>query len=315
MSLKHRVAQRWAAMGLAARMWWTGIGAVGLAAVLVLVAAAVVDTSSHPAADASAASTNAGFGHRRDLGQRRIGLGRGVGFGVDIDGQHGDERGLCDVKFGTSILGASSSGSSGSSGPTAAAAPICANVKGTTVMGDGMVMAPVPSGPPTASQQAAANQLVAQTEATLTNYTSLSAATAAGYTPATNPNGYMVHYANWQIARTDGFDPTNPAFLMYANTVNGPKLMGAMYLGPAPCTPGPDIGGSLTQWHAHDNLCLSGGQVVGQTSSSGTCAVGVHNTNTYFMLHVWTEPSLAATHQFQPDLTRAELAPIIEGNA
>jgi hypothetical protein len=38
-------------------------------------------------------------------------------------------------------------------------------------------------------------------------------------------------------------------------------------------------------------------------------------TNTYFMLHVWTEPSLAATHQFQPDLTRAELSPIIEGNA
>ena len=33
------------------------------------------------------------------------------------------------------------------------------------------------------------------------------------------------------------------------------------------------------------------------------------------MLHVWTEPSLAATHQFQPDLTRAELAPIIEGTA
>jgi hypothetical protein len=91
--------------------------------------------------------------------------------------------------------------------------------------------------------------------------------------------------------------------------------MGAMYLGPAPCTPGPDVGGSLTQWHAHDDLCLSGGQVVGRTSSAGTCAVGVHNTNTYFMLHVWTEPSLAATHQFQPDLTRAELAPIIEGKA
>ena len=102
---------------------------------------------------------------------------------------------------------------------------------------------------------------------------------------------------------------------MYANTVNGPKLMGAMYLGPAPCTPGPDIGGSLTQWHAHDDLCLAGGQVVGKTSASGTCAAGVHNTNTYFMLHVWTEPSLAATHQFQPDLTRAELAPIIEGQA
>ena len=102
---------------------------------------------------------------------------------------------------------------------------------------------------------------------------------------------------------------------MYANTVDGPKLLGAMYLGPAPCTPGPDVGGPLTQWHAHDDLCLSDGRVVGKTSASGTCATGVHNTNTYFMLHVWTEPSLASAHQFQADLTRAELASIIRGQA
>jgi hypothetical protein len=133
--------------------------------------------------------------------------------------------------------------------------------------------------------------------------------------PATNPKGYTVHYANWRAAKSDGFDPSNPAFLVYANTVNGPVLMGAMYLGPAPCTPGPDVGGSLTQWHAHDNLCLSGGQVVGRTTGSGTCASGVHNSNTYFMLHVWTEPSLASGHQFQADLTRAELRPIILGTA
>jgi hypothetical protein len=50
---------------------------------------------------------------------------------------------------------------------------------------------------------------------------------------------------------------------------------------------------------------------VGKTNAAGTCATGVHNTNTYFMLHVWVIPSLATTHQFQPDLTRAELAPII----
>jgi hypothetical protein len=37
-------------------------------------------------------------------------------------------------------------------------------------------------------------------------------------------------------------------------------------------------------------------------------------TKTSFMLPVWADPSLAATHQFQPDVTRAEPAPIIEGN-
>ena len=101
MSLKHRVAQRWAATGLAARMWWTGITAVGLAAVLVLVAATVVDASSHPAANASAASKNAGLEHREHrghrghvghIGERGIGLEHGIGFGVGIDGRHGDER-------------------------------------------------------------------------------------------------------------------------------------------------------------------------------------------------------------------------------
>jgi hypothetical protein len=287
--LKQRITQRWSHLGLAARMWWAALTAVGIAAVLVLAATTVSDATSHPATTSSATAPSA------PSAASSHGAGSGSMPGM--------------------AAGASGSGSSTSAGTAQTTSAVCPNVKGTTVMSDGMVMAPVPSGQPTAAQQAAANQLVAQTKATLAKYTSLSAATAAGYVPATNPNGYMVHYANWQIAKTDGFDPSRPAFLMYANTVNGPVLMGAMYLGPAPCTPGPDVGGPLTQWHAHDNLCLSGGQVVGRTSASGTCASGVHNTNTYFMLHVWTEPSLASGHQFQADLTRAELAPIILGTA
>jgi len=293
--LTQRVTQRWSGMGLAARMWWTALTTVGVAAVLVLSATSVVDATSHPATTASPASKDAGSSTPT----------------TSASGTGSSSSSMAGMSSGAS----SPTSSSASAGATQTTSTVCSNVKGATTMSDGMVMAPVPSGPPTAAQQAAANQLVAQTEATLTKYTSLSAATAAGYTPATNPSGYVVHYANWSVAKNEGFDPSNPSFLVYANTVNGPKLMGAMYLGPAPCTPGPDVGGSLTQWHAHDNLCLSGGQVVGRTSSAGTCASGVHNSNTYFMLHVWTEPSLASTHQFQADLTRAELAPIIEGTA
>jgi hypothetical protein len=291
--LKQSMTARWSALGPAARLWWAGLATVGVAAVLVLAATTVSDASSHPAPSASAAS------------------------GVKSSGG-GSSGSTAGMKMGGSSNSGSSStptSTSTSTGAAQATSAVCSNVKGATVMSNGMVMAPVPSGTATAAQQAAANQLVAQTKATLSKFVDLSAATAAGYTPATNPNGYLVHYANWQIAKTDGFDPSRPAFLMYANTVNGPELMGAMYLGPAPCTPGPDIGGPLTQWHAHDDLCLSGGQVVGKTSASGTCASGVHNTNTYFMLHVWTQPSLTSSHQFQPDLTRAELAPIIKGQA
>jgi hypothetical protein len=284
----HRLGQvmkvRWAGLGGPARLWWTGLGTVVLAAVLVLAATIASDASSHPAASSASASSRV---------------------------SPSSKGSMTGMKTGPS--GTGSSVPAGSAPTTSTT--VCGNVKGATTMANGMVMAPVPSGNPTAFQEAAANQLVSETTATLAKYTSLSAATAAGYTPATNPDGYLVHYANWGIAKTDGFDPSSPAFLMYANTVDGPKLLGAMYLGPAPCTPGPDVGGPLTQWHAHDDLCLSDGQVVGKTSVSGTCAAGVHNTNTYFMLHVWTEPSLASTHQFQADLTRAELAPIIRGQA
>jgi hypothetical protein len=180
-------------------------------------------------------------------------------------------------------------------------------------MSNGMVMAPVPSGAPTPAQQAAADQLVGQTTTGLEKYATLSAATAAGYVPATNPNGYVVHYANWQTVRSgDVLDPSHPSSLVYANTVHGPVLLGAMFLGAGPCQPGPDVGGPLTQWHAHDNLCLSAShQVVGSTSANGTCASGVHNSATYFMLHVWVAPSLASQHQFQADLTRSLIAPII----
>ncbi len=302
---RERLSEKVSAMGTAARLWWVALGTVATAAVLVLAATTAVDATSHPATDTSAASSAA-------PAPASSGVGSGSGSSTSSTSGSAASSGSGSMP---GMAGMSNSTSSSSAGATQATAAVCPNVKGATVMSDGMVMAPVPSGSPTAAQQAAADQLVTQTEATLAKYTSLSAATAAGYTPATNPNGYMVHYANWQIARTDGFDPSNPAFLMYANTVNGPKLMGAMYLGPAPCTPGPDVGGPLTQWHAHDNLCLSGGRVVGNTDATGACATGVHNSSDYFMLHVWTEPSLASTHQFQPDLTRAELAPIIEGTA
>jgi hypothetical protein len=170
-------------------------------------------------------------------------------------------------------------------------------------MPDGMVMAPVPSGPPTPGQQAAADQLVAEVTAGIQKYTDLAAAEADGYAPATTKHGPTTHYLNASIVRSgDVLDPSHPSALMYANTVDGPVLIGAMFLGPAPCQPGPDVGGSLTQWHAHDNLCTAGqGQVVGRTDN-GVCATGHHNPDTYFMLHVWTAPSIAGQYQFQADL-------------
>ncbi|HLM95037.1 MAG TPA: hypothetical protein VK283_01910, partial [Acidimicrobiales bacterium] len=52
----------------------------------------------------------------------------------------------------------------------------------------------------------------------------------------------------------------------------------------------------------HDDLCTSGSQLAGKTGADGTCAVGTHRDTTYFMLHVWTAPQLAAQYQFEADL-------------
>ncbi len=273
----NRWTARWASLPLWPRLWWASVAVVAVAAGIALVSVAVYG----PPVSTSAAS--------------------------------GPPPGSGSMTPPTSAsTGGASSPPMPSMGTTASA--ICPNVADTTTMSDGMVMAPVPSGPPTAAQQAAAHQLVAETTAELRQYGSLSAATTAGYVPATNPSGYVVHYANWQTVRAGTvLDPAHPSALVYANTVDGPVLLGAMFMGPGPCQPGPDVGGPLTQWHAHDNLCLSAAhQVVGRSGADGTCTSGVHNTSTYFMLHVWTAPSLAAGHQFEPDLTRAEIAPIIE---
>jgi len=199
------------------------------------------------------------------------------------------------------------------SNSAADAGDICPNVTGGSVMPNGMEMAPVPSGAPTAAQRAAAEQLVSETSADIQKYSSLSAAEAAGYMPITPGKGPMTHYANWSLVRPDNvLNPEAPPSLMYANTVDGPVLIGAMYFGPEPCQPGPDIGGPLTDWHAHSNLCVdSQHQVVGNTDATGGCANGVHNTQTLFMLHVWTAPQLAAQYQFQADLPPGALSQIV----
>ena len=293
---RFSMRQGWERATTGARLWWAAAGGIGLAMVVVLAAALVVPAGGATSAASPGAMAN-GVSGKAVSGKAGTGTGSGSGTGS-----------MAMTPTPSSVSGTGSTGST-----STAALTVCPNVAGTTTMSNGMVMAPVPAAPPTAAQRAAADQLVAETTQALTRFASLSTAEAAGYVPATNPDGYVVHYADWQtVASGDVLDPNHPSSLVYANTVSGPVLLGAMYMGPAPCQPGPDVGGSLTQWHAHANLCLSAShQVVGQSSATGVCASGTHNTDTYFMLHVWTAPSLASTAQFQADLTKAEIAPII----
>ncbi|MGZ6898588.1 MAG: hypothetical protein ACXVJZ_14255 [Acidimicrobiia bacterium] len=207
----------------------------------------------------------------------------------------------------------SATGATAMRGATTTATDVCGDVPGAMRMDDGMVMAPVPTRAPSAQDRAAATALAQKVADGIQRFSTLSDAVAAGYVPATNPRGYVVHYADWNTVRSgDVLDATHPSSLVYANTFTGPVLLGAMFMGPGPCEPGPDVAGPLTQWHAHANLCLSAThQVVGNTDATGSCAVGRHNLATYFMLHVWVAPSLASTHQFEAHVSRATVANII----
>ncbi len=105
---------------------------------------------------------------------------------------------------------------------------------------------------PTLEQQEAADELATETKAGVGEYVNLSAAKTAGYRPSSPSWRPITHYLNPAYQR-DGeiLDPARPEALVYANTSEGPVLLGAMYVMPEPGDPGPQIGGCLTQWHAH----------------------------------------------------------------
>ena len=55
----------------------------------------------------------------------------------------------------------------------------------------------------------------------------------------------------------------------------------------------PELGGPLTQWHVHDDLCFSPGEnprVAGITTVGGTCRAPLQKFDPTPMIHVWIEP-------------------------
>ena len=143
--------------------------------------------------------------------------------------------------------------------------------------------------PVTDTQRTAADELVADTRATLRQYTSLDAAVADGFVNVTPEGRRVVHYARPdRLADGNVLDPSAPESLVYAFPASTPPvLLGAMYLMEGRGDP-PTPGGCLTQWHRHTNLCLAPGEgMVAVVGSDGTCPVGSRNSVTHTMMHVW----------------------------
>jgi hypothetical protein len=190
----------------------------------------------------------------------------------------------------------------GPEGPTGMASkPGAPGAPGLQGMGDMGSTAGLPdmkmygsTAPPTAAQVIAAGQLIKHTGASLARYRSVHVAFAAGYTYVLRTNGEEHLLYDGGNPAYAGLDPQHPSSLVYAINVphHAPILLGAMYIEDGHAN-GPQVGGSLTRWHAHLVVCQGGKPTIAGfgVQLRGFCNPGTwHDRYTAQMLHVWVVP-------------------------
>ena len=148
----------------------------------------------------------------------------------------------------------------------------------------------------TPEQQARAENLIAVTLLRLPKFSDPAVAHAAGYRSIQDALTGYEHYINWSYI-DDGriLDPDYPESLVYRAYRDGRReLQAAMYMLSTSDTLDtvPDVGGALTQWHIHDNLCFTDEpgdyKVRGLTKPDGTCTPPLVKPAQAPMIHVWT---------------------------
>lgn len=106
--------------------------------------------------------------------------------------------------------------------------------------------------------------------------------------------GLDFHASNEAYEHDDRvLDPERPESLIYAMGPHGPILLGAMFQMPGLGEVGPAVGGPLTVWHGHEQVCFSlvPPGLTGIVSPLGGCPVGsLSMPRTVEMMHVWTVP-------------------------
>ena len=161
--------------------------------------------------------------------------------------------------------------------------------------------------PPTAGQVLAAAQLVKATDASLKRYANVHAALAAGYTYVLRTNGEEHLLYDGNLAGYLGLNPQHPSSLVYAINVpdHAPILLGAMYI-MADRQNGPQIGGGLTRWHSHLEICANGHLTIAgfDLQLRDRCNPATwRDRYTTQMLHVWVVPYPGGV--FSDDLSAA----------
>ena len=145
----------------------------------------------------------------------------------------------------------------------------------------------------TPEQQARAENLLSSTLLLLPRWSDPEYALANGFFSIGDGVTGTEHFLNREFMADDVMlDPTRPESLVFdVDRATGERtLSAAMFM----TTPGmtlddvPDIGGALTQWHIHNNLCFNAtGQVGGLVNAEGECGNDLVRGEERPMIHVW----------------------------
>jgi hypothetical protein len=146
----------------------------------------------------------------------------------------------------------------------------------------------------TVAQRARASKLVAVTRRRLPRFADVAAAQADGYVSIGDAVSGYEHYVKWAYVNDDRvLDPDRAESLVYRVSGERRRLVSAMYMlgeGKTLDTV-PDVGGRLTQWHIHDDLCFTDDAdspvVAGITTPGRRCPAPLVKRGRVPMLHVW----------------------------
>ncbi len=142
-------------------------------------------------------------------------------------------------------------------------------------------------------QQKEAEFLLARTLEALPAFSDPAVAEAFGYHSIGDQFTGDEHFINWPAINDEYvLDPRHPEALVYSTRNGGRELEAAMFIMPNGYTleSVPPVGGSLIQWHIHNDLCFTEGDapmVSGLRSANGTCGPGLQAFTPSPMIHVW----------------------------
>ncbi|HEY0641658.1 MAG TPA: hypothetical protein VGD67_28865, partial [Pseudonocardiaceae bacterium] len=159
----------------------------------------------------------------------------------------------------------------------------------------------------TEQQRRAAEELAARVRAATARYADLRTALADGYGGSPRREGTDVHLEHQGHGR-DGavLDPERPEMLVYAVEGGRATLLGVVFVMERAGVAGPEPGGPITRWHAH-NICLSVAPPgMGVVSPFGGCPAFSVAVLSPEMLHVWVvdNPGGPYAESLPPDWVR-----------